>query len=103
MGEQLSLFDYQAPSRMLATVICHPNWIRARARQAACEILRKPLDKQDWHRRDKISVFCRQLEAAGLSPAAAVEATETFALVFECEMRRQIIAAIILEERGGAA
>lgn len=103
MAEQLCLFDYLQNPKFEAEVVCHPHWLKARAQHAAFEILSRPLDKQLWHRRDKVSVFQRQLEAAGLTPAAASKEADKYSVLVECEMRRQIIAAIMLDERGGAA
>ncbi|MER9306776.1 DUF6074 family protein [Mesorhizobium sp. M0496] len=103
MTRQLSFFELLDRPKVSAEIHCLPTWTRNLVRQAASDILMRPVEKQDWHRRDQVSIFRNRMAARGL-PAAAIEHEATaFIVALECEMRRQVIWSIIWNERGDAA
>lgn len=104
MSKQLE-FDFTAKAAdtkplLPAEIAPCPSWRRRHARSAAADIIRRPVHKWDWHRRDQRSVFVNQLISAGVRPSDAECEAKLFAIDLESQLRRLIINGILAQQHG---
>lgn len=104
MTDQLA-FQFSEPSKTAtAELIAFPaDRMRGHLRDAAAFILSKPEAKRAWHFKNQVGRVWDDLKRQRLSNDVAGAETRAFAVALECEMRKQLIFAIMIQQRGGAA